>query len=133
MDTSKPQNLKGFKRFERQRKQFKEPTLMMDKNKSFRLNASACRKFDLFKYDGVILYFNEDIRAIGLSFTNNKDEDGYNKLYKYSLSNVLFHARSFIKHFNIVDFVPEPIVQARENFYVIKLSPKLQHPPNGKE
>ena len=89
----------GFEKFTSSGKTFK-PKVSIRKYGQIGFNNGAVKKFDLDKYEYVILFYDRENRRIGIKLTNNSSEDGAMKLQKRPL-NVAISAKSFLEYYEI--------------------------------
>lgn len=91
--------LEGFERFTRAGRSFK-PRLSIRKRGQIGFNSAAIDKFNLRKYEYVVLFISEDRKKVAVVFSNNKSDEGAIKLIK-GKNNFAFSAQAFLECYEI--------------------------------
>lgn len=89
-----------FEKFTYTGKTFK-PRISIRQNGQIGFNNGARKRFDLDKYEFVILYYDKEESKIGIKLTNNNGESGVMRLQKRPL-NIAISAKSFFEYYNIL-------------------------------
>jgi hypothetical protein len=76
------------------------PKLTIRKGWQIGLNSAAVERFNLNKYNFVVLMINKDDQKIGLKFTNNQNEKGVKKL-RIVQGGVSLPAKGFIEYYDL--------------------------------
>lgn len=94
------------------------PMVRMNKDGQLTLNTAAAKKYNLFKYKGVEVFFDEERQKIGMNFVNKQG----NEIYSLSrdCSMLRFHCSGFAKFFGIKPF-KKRLEHIEENFYCVDL------------
>ncbi|MEI7636857.1 MAG: hypothetical protein WCJ37_06085 [Syntrophus sp. (in: bacteria)] len=91
--------LEGFERFTRKGRSFK-PRVSIRARGQMGFNNGAVLRFELDKYEYVILYYSKEKNLIAIEPTNNANEDGAIKLVKKT-GNYFFSGKSFLDYYSI--------------------------------
>lgn len=76
------------------------PKISIRSNGQVGFSQGALNRFGMEPFDYVILYYDKELRKIGVQLSNNKDEEGATPLIKKS-GNATISARSFFEFFEI--------------------------------
>jgi len=91
--------LEGFERFTRKGRSFR-PRISIRARGQIGFNNGSVQRFELSKYEFVILYYSKEKNQIAIQLTNNKNEDGSIKLIKKS-GNYCFSGKAFLDFYGI--------------------------------
>jgi hypothetical protein len=91
--------LAGFERFTRKGRSFR-PKVSIRARGQMGFNNGAVLRFELEKYEYVILYYSKEKNQIAIEPTNNANEDGANKLVK-KVGNYFFSGKAFLDYYDI--------------------------------
>lgn len=91
--------LAGFERFTRKGRSFK-PKVTIRARGQMGFNNGSVLRFELDKYEYVILYYSKDKNQIAIQPTNDANEDGAIKLVKKP-GNYFFSGKAFLDFYDI--------------------------------
>jgi len=91
--------LEGFEKFTKRGRSFR-PKLTIRVRGQMAFNNGAVHKFNLDKYNYVVLYMSSDKNKIAIQLTNDQNEEGIIKLVKKP-GNYCFSGRSFLDFYGI--------------------------------
>jgi hypothetical protein len=89
----------AFEKFLYSGKTFK-PRIAIRQNGQIGFNKGAEKRFELNKYEYIILYYDKEEQKIGIQLTNEENIKGVMKLQKRPL-NIAISAKSFFEYYNI--------------------------------
>lgn len=89
----------GFEKFTRKGRSFK-PKVSIRARGQIGFNNGSVLRFNLEKYEYVILYYSKEKKQIIIEPTNNANEDGATKLVK-NPGNYFFSGKSFLDFYDI--------------------------------
>lgn len=84
------------------------------------ISAFAVRKYRLAVYTGVVLYYDQSQKKIGIEFTVDQEADGFYPI-SYRNGSFLISGRSFMKYFGLSSFKQRPFQKVKELFFTITL------------
>lgn len=91
--------LEGFERFTKKGRSFKSRITIRNRGHIGFNNGSVLR-FELDKYEYVVLYYSKEKNQIAVQLTNNKNEEGAIKLVKKP-GNYFFSGKAFLDFYRI--------------------------------
>ena len=91
--------LEGFKKFTQHGRGFK-PKISIRKRGQIGFNNGAIKRFQIDKYEYVVLYYNKDTNKMAFNFTNSENDDGAIKIMKKK-NNYFISGKSFFDYYDI--------------------------------
>ena len=91
--------LEGFEKFTQHGRGFK-PKISIRKRGQIGFNNGAIKRFQIDKYEYVVLYYNKDTNKMAFNFTNSENDDGAIKIIKKK-NNYFISGKSFFDYYDI--------------------------------
>ena len=79
-----------------------EPMVSVLKSGQISFNTPAMRQFNLFEFDYAVLFFDKDMRTVGIMLTNDDGEDGAYNLIKPKAGGYAVSAKKFLNFNDII-------------------------------
>lgn len=91
--------LEGYEKFTQHGRSFK-PKISIRKRGQIGFNNGAIKRFQIDKYDYVVLYYNKDNHKMAFNFTNSENDDGAIKIIKRK-NNYFISGKSFFDYYEL--------------------------------
>ena len=90
-----------FERFTKTRSRGLIPKVSIWSRGQIGFNKSAVAKFEIDKFDYLVLFYDKDSKRIGIKLTNDQEEGAIKIIRKLASGGALVSAKSFLFHYDI--------------------------------